>query len=96
MKYNKNLSLGQNAMRGVDITEPDEIFTPENTRWEVEENEYGHQESHLVYTGDMEELVEETGLTEDELYDELAEYEAESLDLIESQREIDEARKGQY
>lgn len=96
MKYNKNLSLGQNAMRGVDITEPDEIFTPDNTEWQTETNEYGVTESHLVYTGDMEELAEETGMSEDELYELLGEYEDSSLDLIESQREIDEARKGQY
>lgn len=74
----------------------DEIFTPDNTEWQTETNEYGVTESHLVYTGDMEELVEETGKSEDELYELLGEYEDSSLDLIESQREIDEARKGQY
>ena len=68
------------------------IFTSDNTRWEVEDN----GEKYLVYTGDMEELAEETGKSEDELYELLGEYEDESLDLIETQREIDEARKGQY
>lgn len=74
----------------------EDIFTPNNTEWQTETNEYGIQESHLVYTGDMEELAEETGKTEDELYELLGEYEDESLDLIETQREIDEVRKGQY
>lgn len=96
MKYNKNLSLGQNAMRGVDITEPDEIFTPENTKWEIDEDENGHLSQHLVYDGDMEELAKETGKSKDELYELLGEYEDESKDLIECQREINESRKGQY
>lgn len=73
-----------------------DIFTPDNTEWQTETNEYGIKESHLVYVGDMEELVEETGKTEDELYEMLVNYEDDSKDLIESQREIDEARKGQY
>ena len=94
MKYNRNLSLGQNAMKGVDIAESDEIFTPDNTEWQTETNEYGITESHLVYVGSMEELAEETGKTEDELYELLGKYEDESLDLMESQREADEARKG--
>lgn len=92
MKYNKNESLGRNAIRGVDITEPEDVFTPDNTEWVTEE--YGDQ--HLVYTGDMDELSIETGKTVDELYDLLAEYEDASKDFIETQREIDEARKGQY
>lgn len=70
----------------------DDIFTPDNTEWI--EGEYGGQ--HLVYTGDMEELSVETGKTEEELYDLLAGYEDASKDLIEVQREIEEARKGQY
>ena len=70
----------------------EDIFTTNNTEW-VTEN-YGDQ--HLVYTGDMEELSVETGRTEEELYDLLADYEDASKDLIEVQREIEEARKGQY
>ena len=70
----------------------EEIFTPDNTEWVTEE--YGDQ--HLVYTGDMEELAVETGKTEEELYDLLADYEDASKDAIETQLEIDEARKGQY
>lgn len=74
----------------------EDIFTPNNTEWQTETNEYGITEKHLVYTGDMEELAEETGKSEDELYELLGEYEDASLDLIETQREIEEARKGQY
>ena len=70
----------------------EDIFTPNNTEWVTEE--YGRR--HLVYTGDMEELSEETGKSVDELYDLLEEYEDASLDLIEYQREIEKARKGQY
>lgn len=69
-----------------------DIFTPDNTRWETEED--GSQ--HLVYAGDLEELAEETGKTEDELYELLGEYEDESRDLIETESEIEEARKGRY
>lgn len=72
------------------------IFTPDNTKWEINYDEYGHIEKNLVYTGDMTELAEETGKTEDELYKLLGEYEDESRDLIETQRETDEARKGLY
>ena len=70
----------------------EDIFTSDNTEWVTEE----HGDQHLVYTGDIEELAEETGKSEDELYDLLADYEDASRDLIETQREIDEARKGQY
>lgn len=70
----------------------EDIFTPDNTRWETEED----GSRYLVYIGDMEELAEETGKSEDELYELLGEYEDESKDLIETQLEIEEARKGQY
>lgn len=70
----------------------EDIFTPDNTEWQTETD----GSSYLIYTGDMEELAEETGKTEDELYELLGEYEDESRDLIEVQRDIDEARKGQY
>ncbi len=73
-----------------------DIFTPDNTEWELSYDEYGRIERNLVYTGDMAELAEETGISEDELYEMLGNYEDDSKDLIESQREIDEARKGQY
>lgn len=69
----------------------EDIFTPDNTRWETEDGR-----KYLVYDGDMEELAEETGKTEDELYELLGEYEDESNNLIEYQRETNEARKGQY
>lgn len=69
-----------------------DIFTPDNTEWQTEED--GSQ--YLAYIGDMEELAEETGKNEDELYELLGEYGDESRDLIESQREINEAKKGQY
>lgn len=74
----------------------EDIFTPDNTRWEIDEDDYGHISKHLVYVGSMEELAEETGKTEDELYESLGEYEDASLDLIETQQEINEARKGRY
>lgn len=70
----------------------EDIFTPDNTEWKTDE----HGGKYLVYTGDMEELAEETGKTEEELCDLLLEYDSNSLDLIETQREINEARKGQY
>ena len=73
-----------------------DIFTPDNTMWVVSEDENGNRSEDLVYVGDMEELVEETGKTEDELYELLSEYEKESRDLIDTQREIDEAREGRY
>lgn len=73
-----------------------DIFTPENTKWEIDEDENGHISQHLVYDGNMEELVGETGKTEDELYELLGEYEDESKNLIAYQREINEARKGRY
>lgn len=70
----------------------EDIFTPYNTEWVAEE--YG--DKHLSYTGDIDELSEETGKSVDELYELLSDYEDESKDLIETQREIEEARKGQY
>lgn len=74
----------------------EDIFTPDNTRWEVDEDEYGHRSEHLEYVGDWDELVEETGKSEEELEELLQEYEADSRDLIETLREIDEARRGHY
>lgn len=73
-----------------------DIFTPDNTMWVVSEDENGNRSEDLVYVGAMEELAEETGKTEDELYELLSEYEKESRDLIDTQREIDEAREGRY
>lgn len=70
----------------------EDIFTSNNTKWVTEE----HGDQHLVYTGDIDELSIETGKTEEELYSLLEDYEDASKDLIEAQREIDEARKGQY
>ena len=72
------------------------IFTAKNTKWEIDIDEKGNRSEYLIYTGDMRELVEQTGKTEDELYKLLGEYEEESRDSIETKREIDEARKGQY
>lgn len=69
----------------------DNIFTPDNTSWEEESGN-----RYLVYTGDMSELAIELGKTEDELYELLSEYEEESKDLIATQREIEEARRGRY
>lgn len=74
----------------------EDIFTPDNTKWELSHDEYGHIERNLVYIGDMEELAKETGKSEDELYELLGKYEDESLELLESQYEIDEAKKGRY
>lgn len=71
--------------------ECNEIFTPDNTHWEYEDGE-----ANLVYEGSMAELAEETNLDEDTLYQLLGEYEDASRDLIETEREIDEARKGAY
>lgn len=71
--------------------EMEDIFTPDNTHWEYDEGE-----SYLVYDGSIEELAKETHISEDELYDLLGEYEEMSRDLIETEREIAEARRGQY
>lgn len=73
-----------------------DIFTPNNTRWEIEEDDYGHTRQYLVYTGSMEELSEETGIDEDTLYEMLGEYEDESLDLADYIRQVEHDRKGQY
>lgn len=73
-----------------------DIFTPNNTRWEVEEDNYGHTYKHLVYVGSMEELAEETNIDEDMLYEMLGQYEDDSLDLIEYQRQVEHDRRGQY
>lgn len=73
-----------------------DIFTPENTKWEIDEDENGHISQHLVYDGSMEELAKETGKTENELYELLGEYEDDSRDLIEYQRQVEYDRKGQY
>lgn len=70
----------------------EDIFTPDNTRWETEED----GSKYLVYTGNIEDLAEETGKTEDELYELLSEYEEKSLELIESQHELKQAQKGAY
>lgn len=70
----------------------EDIFTPDNTEWVTEE----YEDPYLTYTGDIKELSLETGKTEEELYALLADYEEASEGLIEAQREIDEARKGQY
>ena len=70
----------------------EDIFTQHNTEWVTEE----HGDKHLSYTGDIDELSEETGKSVDDLYELLSDYEDESKDLIETQREIEEARKGQY
>ena len=74
----------------------EDIFTPDNTRWEVDEDGYGHTSRHLVYVGSMEELAEETSKSEDELYELLGKYEDESLDLVDYQRQVDHDRKGRY
>ena len=68
------------------------IFTQDNTEWVTDE----HGVKHLEYTGDIDELSEKTGRTEEDLLDLLLRYEEESKDAIETQREIDEARKGEY
>lgn len=73
-----------------------DIFTPDNTEWCDYLDDDGHQEHSLEYNGDIAELALETGLSIDRLYDLLSEYERLSLDLIESERERDEARLGQY
>lgn len=74
----------------------EDIFTPDNTRWENHSDDEGHTWQELEYTGDVQEACEEYGVSEDEFYELLEAYEEESRDLIISQREIDEARKGQY
>lgn len=72
------------------------IFTPDNTRWEIEEDDYGKTHKNLVYVGSMEELSEETGIDEDTLYEMLGQYQEESLDSIEYQRQVEHDRRGQY
>lgn len=69
----------------------EDIFDEDNTRWETEE---GRQ--YLVYRGSMEELAKEYNITEDRAYELLWEYEDMSKDLIETEREIMEAMKGEY
>ena len=69
----------------------EDIFDEDNTRWETEE---GRQ--YLVYMGSMEELAKEYNITEDRAYELLGEYEDMSKDLIDTEREIMEARKGEY
>lgn len=69
-----------------------DIFTPDNTKWV--DDEYGVK--RLTYVGDIDELSEETGKSVDDLCDLLLEYEQDSIDFIETQLEINEARKGQY
>lgn len=51
-----------------------DIFNAENTYWETFTDDEGHIEKHLVY-GDMSDLAEETGLSEEELEEKLREYE---------------------
>lgn len=73
-----------------------DIFTPDNTEWDYDLDEGGAYADYLKYTGSMEELAEETGLTVSELEDLLHDYELASRDLIEEEEEIREARTGQY
>lgn len=68
-----------------------DIFTPNNTHWEYEDGE-----PYLVYEGSLEELAEETKIPEDELYELLGEYEDLSRDLIDTERAISEAKRGEY
>lgn len=70
----------------------DDIFTVNNTEWAVDD----HGKKHLYYTGDISELSAETGEPVHKLLKMLSDYEEESMDFADTQREIDEARKGQY
>lgn len=65
----------------------EDVFTPQNTEWETDEDDEGHRSQHLVYCGSMEELAEEYNLTEDRLYEMLGEYEDMSRELIEEEEE---------
>lgn len=67
-------------------------FTPDNTEWLPDEA----GNAHLCYVGDVDDLSVETGISVPDLYEMLDEYEKESRDLIDTQREINEAKKGQY
>lgn len=69
----------------------EDIFNNDNTRWETENGE-----QYLVYTGDLDELAKEHNITLDRVYELLGEYEDMSKDLIETEREIMIAKKGQY
>lgn len=82
MKYHELLRL-QN--------DPPELFDDQNTHWEYEDGE-----SYLVYDGDIKELAKEQGFSEDFVYDLFYEYEKRSRELVEEQREINNARKGEY
>lgn len=53
-----------------------DIFTPDNTEWVNDWDDEGHTWMSLEFTGDVEEECEEYGITEDEFYDLLADYEA--------------------
>lgn len=63
----------------------DEIFHENNTHWEWDGDGRRHC---LVYEGYIEELADETHYTEDELIQALGEYEAESLDALETEQQI--------
>ncbi len=62
----------------------DELFNDYNTHWETDCGE-----QNLVYEGDFEELAEETGYTEEQIYDAFREYEDESRDAIDLVEQIE-------
>ena len=68
------------------------VFTADNTEWAMDD----HGNKHLYYTGDINDLSDETGEPVYKLLKMLSDYEEESKDMIDTQREIDEAKKGQY
>lgn len=64
-----------------------DLFTPDNTEWVTDEDEDGHVSRHLVYTGELSDLVSETSFTEKELEDALSKYEDISNAEIDEQNE---------
>lgn len=72
---------------------PEDLFDESNTHWEYDDET---DTSYLVYDGEFEDLAKEHNVKEDTIFHLFCEYEDMSLDRIETEKEIAEARKGEY
>lgn len=71
---------------------PSDVFSEDNTHWETDE----HGKRFLVSDTPLGELAKEYETAEDVILDLLNEYEDDSYDLIEEEKEVRKAREGRY
>lgn len=70
-------------------------FNENNTHWENETDDEGNERQSLVYDGSLEDLAEEHDIDVDDVYEAFAEYEDESREAVETEREYQRAMRGE-